>query len=190
MTQDDKRFVNDKLDYIEIRLPLIPTLKPHLKEIEGIIKKARVGDINPKIERPFAWMRNYLWGADRPICDEATRDIGRKDQELLGILRGLLGKDYEPTLDKTGIVRDMDPLNPKARCWNTGKYKQIYYKANKKIPGRTEENVCQCDACKRARSIMAEEIGKYRKELEEKKKKEQRAKEKRDRIVRSRGDVY
>jgi len=190
MTQDDKRFVNDKLDYIEIRLPLIPTLKPHLKEIEGIIKKARVGDINPKIERPFAWMRNYLWGADRPVCDEATRDIGRKDQELLGILRGLLGKDYELNIDRTGIVRDMDPLNPKAKCWNCTKPIQIYYKHNKKISGRTEENVCQCDAGIRARYIMADEVSKYRKELEVKKEKEKRAKEKRDRIVRSRGDVY
>lgn len=190
MTQDDKRFVNDILDYIEVRLPLIPALKPHLKVIESQMKKMRAGDINPKIERPFAWLRNYLWGADRPICDEAVKDVGTKHLELLNYFIGGTGKDWEPTLDRTGIVRDRDPLHPKARCWNTGKYKQIYYKGNKKIPGRTEENVCQCDACKRARSIMAEEIGKYRKELKVKKEKEKRAKERREAIVRSRGDVY
>jgi len=189
MTQDDKRYVNEILDYIEARLHLIPPLKPHLKEIEGQKQKMREGNINPAIPQPFAWLRTYLWGAD-VICDEASQDIGLKYIELLGVFRGGTGKDYEPPIDRTGIDRNMDPLSPKAKCWNCGKYLQIYYKANKRIPGRTEENVCQHDAGIRARSIMAEEIGKYRKELEEKKKKEQRAKKEREAKVRSRGDVY
>jgi len=189
MTQDDKRAVNDILDYIEARLPLIPSLKPHLKEIMSQMQKMREGDIDPKIERPFTWLRGYLFGADM-ICDEATQDIGRKDLELYGVFKGGTGKDYEPPLDRTGIDRHMDALNPKAQCWNCGKFIQIYYRANKRIPGRTEKNVCQCKSGVVARSRMAEEIGKYRAELAEKKRKRERAEEKRKAKLRMRGDVY
>ena len=90
---------------------------------------------------------------------------------------------YEPPLDRTGIDKYQDPLEPDARCYNCGLFVQFKYKANKKIPKRTEKTVCQCISGQRHRIKMAELISQKREDWTAEKARKKRQKEKHERHI-------
>jgi len=90
---------------------------------------------------------------------------------------------YTPPVDREGINKYLDPYDPKARCYNCSKYIQLKYKANKKIPKRTEDMVCQCNSGKRQRFKMDELIAQKRETWSAEKDRKKRQEEKHTRHI-------
>jgi len=93
-----------------------------------------------------------------------------------------LSRYIEP-VDRTDIDRTLDPLDSKARCYNCGLFIQFRYKANRKIPDRTEETVCQCHSGLIQREKMDEIISQKREDWTAEKKRKKRETEKHDRHI-------
>ena len=68
------------------------------------------------------------------------------------------------------MTEPMSSLNPKAKCWDCGKFFQYKYVDNKKIPRRSEKTVCQCPRGVKARNLMDKAIAAKRKHTYLKKK--------------------
>lgn len=135
------------------------------------------------------YVHQHMFNANYPVDllnDLRSKDLGSFHQhqrtaqlytKLTHILR------YITPVDRTDIGRDDDPMDPKTQCYNCGLFIQLKYKANRKIPDRTEKTVCQCNSGRIQRDKMDEIISQKREDWTAEKKRKKRQREKHERHI-------
>ena len=158
------------------------TIKEELAQIRAW---AKTKDPDP----PVSFIHQRIFNSNYPVdvLDDLrnTRlEIGWRRQRVAQLYTKLTHlSGYIKPVDRTGIDKTIDPLDPKARCYNCGLFVQFRYKANKKIPDRTEKTVCQCNSGRIQREKMNAYISQKRESWTAEKKRKSREKEKTQRHI-------
>lgn len=158
------------------------TIKEELARIRAWVQTA---DPYP----PISFIHQHIFNSNRHIdvlndLRNTKIELGWQRQRTAQLYTKLthLARYIEP-VDRTDIDKTLDPLDPKARCYNCALFIQFRYKANRKIPDRTEETVCQCHSGFIQRAKMDAHISQQREEWTAEKKRKKREKEKTKRHI-------
>jgi len=127
---------------------------------------------------PVAWLHQKMFNSINPydVVDELIRAIpdSWNEYHYPANLLLKLSMVYNPPKDrvKTREIKDHNKehgrFNPQTKCINCLRPVHIYYKNSKKIPRRTEKNICQCSGGQRIRTDWDLERSAYRTDLNEK----------------------
>ena len=129
---------------------------------------------------PVSFMHRHIFNVNDPydVVDELVRkNVGAWNAyhmpAMLYTKLSLIQRYKEPT-DKKKVAeikehnKEHGRFDPQAKCINSYRPIHIYYRNSKKIPDRTEKNICQCNGCKKTRVAWDIERSNYRKGLKEK----------------------
>lgn len=133
----------------------------------------------PNHTPPVGFMHQHIFNVNDPydVVDELVRarpnSWNAYHMPAMLYTKLSLIQRYRPPKDRTKVkeIRDYNnehgPFDPQARCVNCYNPIHIYYKNSKKIPDRTEKNICQCSGSKKVRIEWGYERSKYRTALKE-----------------------
>ena len=157
--------------------------------IDAEIKRIRTWAKTTDPDPPAAFIHQRIFNSNYPVdvlndLRHTDLEIGWRRQRTAQLYTKLthLSRYIKP-VDRTDIDRTLSPLDPQARCYNCSKFIQLKYKANRKIPDRTEKTVCQCNSGRIQRAKMDEHISQQRNDWTAEKKRKKRQKEKHERHI-------